>query len=79
MLPVKLVLVTRRGCHLCDDALSLLRSLGHEPELADVDADDRLHDLYDWRVPVVLLDDRVVAEGKITRDQVRKVVGESQG
>jgi hypothetical protein len=72
----RLVLVTRQGCHLCDEALSLLRSLGHEPELADVDADDRLHDLYDWRVPVVLLEDRVVAEGKITRAQLEKAVGE---
>ena len=67
--------MTRQGCHLCDDALALLRSLGHDPELVDVDADDRLHDLYDWRVPVILLDDRVVAEGKITRDQMAKAVG----
>jgi predicted thioredoxin/glutaredoxin len=72
---LRLVLVTRQGCHLCDEALSLLRSLGHEPELADVDSDDRLHELYDWRVPVVLLDGRVVAEGKITAEQLEKAVG----
>ena len=77
-LPGHLVLVTRRGCHLCDDTLSLLRSLGHHPELADVDADDRLHDLYDWRVPVVLLDDRVLAEGRINRQQLVKSLGEGQ-
>lgn len=71
-----LILVTRQGCHLCDQALELLRSLGHEPLLADVDADDRLHDLYDWRVPVVLVDGRVVAEGKISPDQLRKTLGE---
>jgi glutaredoxin len=71
----RLVLVTRQGCHLCDEALRLLRSLGHEPELADVDAHDHLHDLYDWRVPVVLRDGRVVAEGKISADQLRKAVG----
>ena len=70
-----LVLVTRQGCHLCDEALGLLRDLGHVPELADVDADDRLHDLYDWRVPVVLIDDRVVAEGRITLEQLSRVVG----
>jgi predicted thioredoxin/glutaredoxin len=70
-----LVLVTRKGCHLCDGALGLLRSLGHEPQLADVDADDRLHDLYDWRVPVVLLDGRVVAEGRITAESLAKAVG----
>lgn len=72
---MRLVLVTRQGCHLCDEALGLLRELGHAPELADVDADDRLHDLYEWRVPVVLVDDRVVAEGKITREQLLKTVG----
>jgi predicted thioredoxin/glutaredoxin len=72
---VRLVLVTRQGCHLCDEALGHLRGLGHDPELADVDADDRLHDLYDWRVPVVLVDGRVVAEGKITRDHLEKALG----
>ena len=71
--------MTRQGCHLCDEALRLLRSMGHEPELADVDADDRLHDLYDWRVPVVLVDERVVAEGKITRQQLESVVGKGSG
>ena len=73
---MRLVLVTRQGCHLCEEALSLLRDLGHAPELADVDADDRLRDLYDWRVPVVLLEDHVIAEGKITREQLEKAVGE---
>lgn len=72
---MRLVLVTRRGCHLCDQALAHLRSLGHEPLLADVDADDHLHDLYDWRVPVVLANDNVVAEGKITLEQLQKAVG----
>ena len=67
--------MTRGGCHLCDDALAHLRALGHEPLLADVDADDHLHDLYDWRVPVVLLDDEVVAEGKITLEQLERTVG----
>jgi glutaredoxin len=64
---VDLVLVTRQGCHLCDQALALLRELGHEPHLADVDADEELFRLYDWRVPVVLIGGAVIAEGKITR------------
>jgi glutaredoxin len=65
------VLVTRHGCHLCEDALSLLQDLGVQPELADVDSDDELHRLYDFRVPVVLLDGAVIAEGKVTSDQLR--------
>ena len=71
---MKVVLVTRQGCHLCDEALSLLQNLGVDPELADVDADDELHRLYDFRVPVVLLDGAAAAEGKITRDQLVRVL-----
>lgn len=71
---MRVVLVTRQGCHLCDQALALLRELGQEPELADVDADERLHDLYDWRVPVVLVDGRVVAEGKIDRSALARAL-----
>lgn len=69
---MRVVLVTRQGCHLCDQALALLGELGVSPDLADVDADDALHRLYDFRVPVVLVDDRVVAEGRITREQLVK-------
>jgi glutaredoxin len=71
---MSVVLVTRQGCHLCDQALIALRSLGFEPELRDVDADDELHRLYDFRVPVVLVDDRVVAEGKVDRQTLDKAL-----
>ena len=71
---MEIVLVTRQGCHLCDEALASLRSFGVEPELRDVDADDLLHALYDWRVPVVIVDGRVVAEGRVNRDALRQAV-----
>jgi len=74
---VKVVLVTREGCHLCDEALSLLRAIGLHPELADVDADDELHRLYDFRVPVVLVDGAAVAEGKITRESLEAALNRS--
>jgi glutaredoxin len=71
---VELVLVTRQGCHLCDEALALLRELGHEPQLADVDADEELFRLYDWRVPVVLADGVAIVEGKIARGALEKAL-----
>ena len=74
---MKVVLVTREGCHLCDEALRLLRDLGLHPELADVDSDDELHRLYDFRVPVVLLDGAVAAEGKITRESLEAALNRS--
>ena len=74
---MKLVLVTRQGCHLCDQALDHLQALGLHPDLADVDADDELNRLYDFRVPVVLLDGRVVAEGKVTKEGLEKALKRS--
>ena len=67
--------MTRQGCHVCDNALGLLRSLGHDPELVDVDADDHMHNLYEWRVPVLLRGGVVVAEGKMTSEQLEGAVG----
>jgi predicted thioredoxin/glutaredoxin len=52
----------------------MLRALGVEPEQDDVDADGDLHRLYDWRVPVVLVDGRIVAEGSIEREQLRRAL-----
>jgi glutaredoxin len=74
---VTVVLVTRTGCHLCEDALRLLQDLGVHPELADVDADDELHRLYDFRVPVVLVDGSVVGEGRVRRDSLEAALGRS--
>ena len=71
---MEIVLVTRQGCHLCDQALALLRDLGIDPKLADVDADDELFRLYDWRVPVVLADGVPVAEGRISRKALEEAL-----
>ena len=74
---MEVVLVTRQGCHLCEEALALLRELDTDPKLADVDADDELFRLYDWRVPVVLADGVVIAEGRINRNQLEEALKRS--
>ncbi len=74
-MPADLQFLTRQGCHLCEDALRLLR--GVPLEMIDIDADPELLEQYDERVPV-LLDGgtgRVLLEGRITAEQVREVTG----
>jgi glutaredoxin len=71
---VDVELVTRQGCHLCEDALGLLRELGLEPRQRDVDGDPELSRLYDFRVPVVLVDGRVVGEGRLDRDSLNRAL-----
>ncbi len=68
-------LVTRKGCHLCDDAYDLLRQLRVEPRVRDVDLDPELFRLYDFRVPVLLIDGRVVGEGRLDEQALRRALG----
>lgn len=49
-------LYTRDGCHLCDDALAILRQHGLEPECIDIDKDPELVARYTECVPVVEID-----------------------
>jgi glutaredoxin len=71
---VKVELITRNGCHLCHEALTLLQSIGVEPVLLDVDADPQLFSQYDFRVPVVRVDGRVVGEGAIRREPLLRAL-----
>ena len=53
-------LLTRVGCHLCDDAAEVLARVCAETgtgwDTVDVDSDDELRAEYGDQVPVVLLD-----------------------
>jgi GNAT superfamily N-acetyltransferase len=71
---VPLQLVTRAGCHLCEQAEALLRAREAEFEAVDVDGDGELSRLYDFRVPILLRAGRVVAEGNIDGPALDRVL-----
>jgi glutaredoxin len=66
------VLISRKGCHLCEEAELLLKAQGVAYTLQDVDADERLKKLYTFRVPVLLREGRVLLEGKFTLERLSK-------
>ncbi|GAA2654347.1 glutaredoxin family protein [Paractinoplanes durhamensis] len=74
----RVVLISRDGCHLCDDAEKVLdRILPDQWERVDVDADVELQRDYGDRVPVVLLDGAEhgywrVEEARLLRDLARQ-------
>jgi predicted thioredoxin/glutaredoxin len=61
------VLYTRQGCHLCDDAWAVLqrahRRYGFALSQVDIDGDPDLAQRYGLEVPVVLIDGRVRFRG----------------
>lgn len=54
---VEVVLYTREGCHLCDDALVVLERVRADLPFRlverDIESDDALHRAYLERIPVV--------------------------
>jgi glutaredoxin len=52
----RLVLYSRPGCHLCDDARVVLERIGEPFDEIDIDSDDELFKRYLERIPVVALD-----------------------
>lgn len=71
-------LITRVGCHLCDEAaaqLSRLRDeLGFGYDELDVDADRDRRNEYSDRVPVILIDGKEHGYWRLEEDRFRKAL-----
>jgi glutaredoxin len=68
------VLYTRRGCHLCDEALATLQRHGLEPVCIDIDDDPTLQNQFDACVPVVEIDGRVRFRGGVHPVLLRRII-----
>jgi glutaredoxin len=74
MSPHQVILYTRAGCHLCDDARELLERYGLTPELIDIDADPALLERYTTCVPVVVIDGKERFRGKVNEVLLRRLL-----
>ena len=70
----RIVLYSRLGCHLCDDAAAALKRHGLEFELVDVDADPELRKRYDECVPVVVIDGKERFRGRVDELLLRRLL-----
>lgn len=74
----RVVLYTKAGCHLCDEAREHLEDLAadYEFDLAEIDirSDDALFDRYRYRIPVIVVDGEERLEGRIEFNDVRALV-----
>jgi len=68
------LLYTRIGCHLCDDALQLLRDVGLNPKVVDVDDDPDLVARHGLRVPVIEINGRERFFGRIDPVLLRRLI-----
>ena len=76
--PARYELVTRDGCHLCDEMAAVLDAvlpscgLSYVPR--DVDAEPELRERFSDVVPVLLRDGRPVAKVRVDRTALLRIV-----
>lgn len=72
---VRVQYLTRRGCHLCEVALPIVRAeadrAGSAVDVLDIDEDPALRAAWDHDVPVVLVDGQVHARYRVDAQQLR--------
>jgi glutaredoxin len=71
---MNVMLYTRAGCHLCDDAQALLEAHGLSPQLVDVDADEVLRERFNECVPVVEIDGKIRFRGRVDPVLLRRLL-----
>ncbi|WP_380170966.1 glutaredoxin family protein [Kineococcus sp. DHX-1] len=74
----RVVLVSRVGCHLCDDGREVVRAVAEGAGVAweevDVDADPELRRRFTDKVPVVLVDGAERDFGRLDADRLRQAL-----
>jgi glutaredoxin len=63
------VFYTKAGCHLCEEVRDILDDIAAQVdyELAEIDirSDPNIFEQYRYRIPVIIIDETTVIEGRI--------------
>lgn len=75
---IKITLLTKPQCPLCEYAEEILLSLTDEVafdlECIDITSDKRLHRKYQYDIPVVLMDGKFVAKHRLNRKEIFQLI-----
>ena len=71
----RVLYLTREGCHLCEEALPVVRAeadrAGTTVEVRDIDADEQLRERFDYDVPVIIIDGQIHAKYRVEAEALQ--------
>ena len=70
----RIVLYTRRDCHLCDDAKQILVQHQLTPVEVDIDEDDKLAKEFNHCVPVIEIDGKIRFRGRVDPILLKRIL-----
>jgi len=81
--PIKVVFYTKAGCHLCEDARTLLEEIAQEIAYVlteiDIRSDMAVFERYRYRIPVILLNGGTLLEGRIDALELTQAFRQARG
>jgi glutaredoxin len=75
-MPTKVILYTRPGCHLCEEAKAEMLASGCADEYTleeiNIDTDGALREKYGWEIPVIFINGIKAFKYRLTADEFRR-------
>lgn len=67
--PIQVTFYTKAGCHLCEEARDMLEDIAaltpYELTEIDIRGNPAIFEKYRYRIPVIIIDDETLIEGRI--------------
>ena len=80
---IEVIFYTKAGCHICEDARALLEEAAETIEYAlteiDIRSDREVFERYRYRIPVMLINQETLLEGRIEEQELTRALQEAQG
>ncbi len=80
---IEVTFYTKAGCHLCEDARELLDEIAQETEYLlteiDIRSDMAVFELYRYRIPVIVINQQTLVEGRIDADELALAFQQARG
>jgi glutaredoxin len=74
---------TKAGCHLCEDARELLEEIAENTEYTlteiDIRSDPAIFELYRYRIPVIVINEKTLLEGRIEAEELARAFQQAKG
>jgi glutaredoxin len=80
---IEVTFYTKAGCHLCEEARELLEEIAEGTEYVldeiDIRKDMAIFELYRYRIPVIVLNQETLLEGRIEADELERAFQQASG
>ena len=81
--PIAVTIYSRPGCHLCDDMKALVEKMARTIPLTlediDIFGDDDLEAQYGLEIPVLFVEGKRIANGRVREEELRKILAGRAG